>query len=53
MKITLLSYEDSGGGAGRAALKLQHALEDFGVDIETNCDPIIEAMMLDPAKSNG
>jgi len=32
MKITLLSYEDSGGGAGRAALKLQHALEDFGVD---------------------
>ena len=28
-------------------------IEDFGVDIETNCEPIIEAMMLDPANSNG
>jgi glycosyltransferase involved in cell wall biosynthesis len=32
MKVTLLSYEDGGGGAGRAAFKLHRALRANGVD---------------------
>lgn len=32
MKITLLSYEDGGGGAGRAAFKLHRALRGNGID---------------------
>ena len=32
MKVTLLSYEDGGGGAGRAAYKLHRALREIGVD---------------------
>lgn len=32
MKVILLSYEDGGGGAGRAALKLHKALLRSGVD---------------------
>lgn len=32
MKVILLSYEDGGGGAGRAALKLHKALLKNGVD---------------------
>ena len=32
MKVTLLSYEDGGGGAGRAALRLHSAMLDSGVD---------------------
>lgn len=32
MKVTLLSYEDGGGGAGRAAFKLHRALRENGVD---------------------
>jgi glycosyltransferase involved in cell wall biosynthesis len=31
MNVTLLSYEDGGGGAGRAALKLHRALLDNGI----------------------
>ena len=32
MKVTLLSYEDGGGGAGRAALRLHSAMREDGVD---------------------
>ena len=32
MKVILLSYEDGGGGAGRAAFKLHRALRENGVD---------------------
>lgn len=32
MKVIQLSYEDGGGGAGRAALKLHRALRALGVD---------------------
>lgn len=31
MKITLLSYEDGGGGAGKSALKLHQALQKHGL----------------------
>src|SRR5207249_4686038 len=32
LKVTLLSYEDGGGGAGRAALKLHQALLASGIE---------------------
>lgn len=32
MKVIQLSYEDGGGGAGRAAFKLHRALRELGVD---------------------
>jgi glycosyltransferase involved in cell wall biosynthesis len=38
MKVTLLSYEDGGGGAGRAALKLHRALLSEGVDSRLRVD---------------